>query len=863
MALDEVGVKIISDMSEFDIQNAIDQSDRLPDEIVTYISTEVEEPDLSSITDIEDQNITITPEVTDNQEVTDLEALDDGTLEPEVAPQVDENDEVVGLLKKINAREKFEFLLDVVGNVIDFVKSVGGMVVNPFLDVEDAVAKINAQTGGTGIADLGQFVRDIQAADLGDSVDQISDVVIAAKQLNAPIEEATTATLTFTKVFDDQDPVTVMTSLKSLSDQFNISITEASDAMTVFFQTGGNKGGDALNTVNQYAQSWSDMGLSFTEALSLVQSLMAGGVDTSGDAAKMVQTFDDQLTAAAADPGSQQAKLLKMMGIDNPKDKGEAIGAETIDGFVSAFDNLPADQQDLVSGLFFGKGGKKFTSAIEGATTKGGMFADITNAASDAATEIDNSLRGAIDDFVLEVNTTLTELLSSEAIDLPGKIEAIKKGLQEAVEVLASGGTVGEALEIGLNIPGLSKTLDTFIGNFERIVGNIEIAFLQVVAVIQDLTGHGKEAEGTRATIAGLASDQLAFDLQLANPAEVGTMINQAASRGLAGGALEAPIATALNETLAKGDFAQHINILQGIIDANVAQGLDPHAGAIADEFIGKLTDQFNNASATGNLDLLQSILAIPPNAKIPGLDTAIAGFQKQLSDAFTPQDRSGQDGNPFMSGMFAGAGKQTGGNGGIFGGVTQAAADIVTDAENNLLAIQGLGTATATATTDMVNNFSDVEVQFGATADSIVTASDILKENIQSLDETTATALTENTVTASFDAVALSAEENFAIVIMWMDKTIAKINQVDATAALLGLAAAKMASLATAVAEFPFNKLQAIVAVATGFAGAQNVVNSGGNTTNNNNVNVTNINQNGAQADANTYQLGRSLGPG
>src|SRR5678815_5604697 len=103
-----------------------------------------------------------------------------------------------------------------------------------------------------------------------------------------------------------------------------------------------------------------------------------------------------------------------MMGGTNPKEQGQAIGAETIDGFVAAFGNLETDQQDLISGLFFGKGGKKFTGAIEEATTKSDMFQNVVDAAADAATEIDNSLRGAIDDFILEINTKFAELLSSD-----------------------------------------------------------------------------------------------------------------------------------------------------------------------------------------------------------------------------------------------------------------------------------------------------------------------------------------------------------------------------------------------------------------------------------------------------------------
>ncbi len=106
------------------------------------------------------------------------------------------------------------------------------------------------------------------------------------------------------------------------------------------------------------------------------------------------------------------------------------------------------------------------------------MFADVIGAAEDAAAAADDSLRGVIDDFVLGVNESVSKLLSSEAIDLPGKIEGIKKGLQDALAVLQEGGTLGEAFEVGLKIQGV----DEFITNFQRIIGNLEITFLQLVA---------------------------------------------------------------------------------------------------------------------------------------------------------------------------------------------------------------------------------------------------------------------------------------------------------------------------------------------------------------------------------------------
>ncbi len=423
-SLPEAGARLTLDLSEWESNwsSAMDNADTLTQAL----------DDISGSVDV-----SVDISTSGDEAITDIESLDGETISPELnTTETPAGKQVREGINFLAAMKKIEIAINIAGTVLDFIKNIGALTVAPFLDVEDVVAKINAQTGGTGVADLGQLIRDIQAADLGESANQIGDVVIAAQQLGAPIEEAATAALTFTHTFKDEDPTTVLTTLNTLVKTGLVpNLQDAADLMTVAFQQGVNKGNDALQVVNANAQSWSDMGLNGTQALSAINSLQDAGVDSATDAAKMIQTLDDALTAAAADANSPQAAMLKNMQLTNPKDSGQAMGADFIDGFAAAFTALPSDQQDLASGLLFGKGGKKFTGALTGLTTQGGPFGDVVGAAADAATEIDNSLRGAIDDFVLEINTTIAELLSSDSIDLPGKIKALKEGFQEAVDV--------------------------------------------------------------------------------------------------------------------------------------------------------------------------------------------------------------------------------------------------------------------------------------------------------------------------------------------------------------------------------------------------------------------------------------------
>ncbi len=747
-------------------------------------------------------------------------AFDDipDTISPEVdVTETEESKQILEGLNFLVLKEKFELVMDIVGTAWDFIGQAENFLVEPFLDVEDTVARINAQTG-TAIPDLDQLIRDLQAADLGDSVGQIGDVVIHAQQIGAPMREAAEAALSFTHTFQDENPTTVLDTLNTLvSTDLVPNLQEAADLMTVFFQQGGNVGGDALAVVNANAQSWADMGLTAAEALSTIDSLQQGTGATATDAAKMLQTFDDQMTAAAADPASQQAQVLKMMGIDNPKDAGEAIGADTIDGFAAAFDNLASDQQDLVSGLFFGKGGKKFTGAIEGMTTENGIFADVVGAAEDAAGAIDDSLRGAIDDFVLEINTSIARLLSSDELDLPGKIADLKEGFQKAAETLASGGSIGDALSVGFHIEGV----DTALTNVERVFGNLIIAVLEIVASIQDISG--KDSSGTRKQISSMGEAQLAFDLKIANPEEFQSLIDTAVGRGVDQDKLSETVRTALDELTAEGNFGQVVDLVDQIIGS---EGMTPeNIQLFRDKYITPLADEMDAAVASGDFALAKKI------ADAQGDPTAYTdALKSKFSFDAASFDSMAAD---FATGMETAIAAET-------PTPDMAWADLWTVPTEVTTSITGFETDVDTAMTNasLVTTLASQEMidALSAMSDGVVTA-----------DEEIAMAITGNTMTASFDAMSASADQN-----------------VEATkASFIGLLAT-VSSVDVAMSAF-FNSIMARVgAVNSAIEGIGTVPTGGGggNTTNNTNISVnnnTNV-QSAAQAAQYGYQLGAQI---
>lgn len=572
----ESGVKLVADLSQYtdamqsaiDLANEFDAIGSISIDVSANVDTSNVETDLS---DIPDQEVTVTPAVDTTAVESDLADIPD----QDIAVNVKETDtakETLSAVQTLKNMKIIETVWNIAGTGVDLIQKFGGQALDPILKLGEAVAEVGAKTGGA-IPNADKLINKIFYDDLGKSKEEVGKMIIAAHGLGLPIEDATRAALTFTHTWSDVDSTQAITSFGTLLKTNLVgNMQEASDLMTVFFQNGGNKAGDALQVVNANAQSWHDMGLTASEALSTITTLLNGNVDSASDAAKMIQTLDDNLTTAASNAKSPQADMLKTMGLVNPKDTGKAMGADFISGFAAAFTNLPADQQDLASGLFMGKGGKKFTGAIEGMTPDSDMFKNVKDQAAIAAKEVDNSLHGSIDDFILVANEKLEGFLSSEAIDLPGKINALKQGLQDGMDVLAQGGDLGQALTVALKPIGFD---DEFQG-LESMLGNFVIALLQIVSSLQSLSPDNWEAKkGTDALIAKQGATQLAFDLKIANPDEVATDISTATSRGLSStqiadtvsGVIDQLIKDGTSDSLAKAQ--QLVDTLNKPIDMN------------------------------------------------------------------------------------------------------------------------------------------------------------------------------------------------------------------------------------------------------------------------------------------------------
>ncbi len=489
-----------------------------------------------------------------------LDSADIPTEDDTVTTTVDveETDTAKASLDALNFLKNtkiIETVWNIAGTAVNLFQQFGGQILQPMIDLDGAVARVNATTG-EAIPNARTLIKDIFYDDLGESINQVGELISHAHQIGAPLDEATRSALTFTHTFTDQNPQTVLDTLNQMVvNKLTPDFKTAGDVLVTAFQNGANRGGDLLQALNDNANAIHNMGLTGPEALSFIKTGLDNGFNSAQQVIQALEKIKQNVTNAAGNPTSDVSKTLDILGIANPAETGEAWSADFFKKVIEGIKNQPglsdSEKEVLFTNLIGGKqGGKTFSAFLAMSPDEADtIFANVGGAAERAAKDADDSIQGAIDDFRLAVEKGVQDWLSSDAIDLPGKIAALKTGLQNALDTLTKGGSLGEALTVALKPIGFD---DEFQG-LEAALGNFVIGILQAVAQLQTLTGHGAEAESTQFTIHQLARQQLAFDLKIANPDEIAGVIKTATERGLDPAQIAGSISTAVDELVKSG----------------------------------------------------------------------------------------------------------------------------------------------------------------------------------------------------------------------------------------------------------------------------------------------------------------------
>lgn len=770
--------------------------------------------------------------VTDSELVNAAGLVDNlnATATTRVSVDEAELDEAIDLLNDIKNLSIIDVVLNLTDASLNVLSTLEGLPgLGQLISNDNANAILSVGSGVANPKELA-IAQDLFANNMVESVEAGALLINQLKSLGvegpAALEEAANSAVNaqqaFLAVGQEADANQIILAqnqlvITGLADSY----TEASDIIAKGIDAGLNTGDDFLDTITEYSNNFANAGASAEEFLSILNTGLESGFGNTDRVADLFR----ETTLRGLNPDETAAQdALKAIGLENETAAMQAGETTAVAWFQSVIDTIKAEensgkQQTFAADIFGTQAEDQTVMGALGIDTVDATFDTIEGRAAEVATLLNSTVGNAFTELFNTINLEAAELLSDDTLNLDQKLQDIKTAIQVTVDELQSGKSLGEAIEVGFKIEGV----DEFIGNFERIVGNLTIAFLEVVANIQDIAG--KDSSSTRGEIARLAEGQLAFDLQLANADEVSGIISQAINRGVSLEETWAGLETAANEALSGGNFEGALNILEGFTQHATKNGASAETIAgFTDQFTSQLQTAFDTSIASGDFDVAKKISDAQgdPTAYTDALKGKFgfdaAAFDQMAADFATGMETAIIAENPTPAQWFEGF-KPT-------EEVTTAISDFdgdVTEAVNNAALMTGL------ASQEMINAFS-------AITDGVTTA-----------DEEIAMAITGNTMTASFEAMSASADQNVEATKASFKGLLATVSQVDvAMSAFFNGIMAKVSAVNSAI--------EGIGTVPTTGGGG------GNNTTNNINVNQTNNVQGNAQNVQTGYAIAEAI---
>lgn len=452
----------------------------------------------------------------------------------------------------------FQAVINVVGTILDVLSAIEGITLAPILDVEDAMARFTAQTGQSneGLEDIINRLHFI--SDVGEGFDDITNTLITANRLGITsfedMEEAALGALQTAKS-QGVDAVQTLRTMQILVDQgLAEGFTEAADLVTVAIQNGNDRAGDLFATINQFGPMFAEMGLDGSEAMSLINSGLDAGFRSASDVARAIDTMNKNIVGA--EPGSAIDDALSSIGVDLPE-QGEQVGEEFFNSVIEGIQANPEAADAAIEAIFGGRA-DKVSEAFGELTLSDEAFDELEGRAEEAATAIDDSLRGALADFQLWIESEISEFLNSTTIDIPGKLRDLKERLQAALGALGEGESIGMALELAFESPGLKDSIE----RLESAIGQFVIEFSLGISSILRAFGNTDAANQVQTFAQGLATEQMEFDLRIAdNGEQLAQAVQDALRRGVDTQSIYESAAQVVNRAMEEGNTDLAANI--------------------------------------------------------------------------------------------------------------------------------------------------------------------------------------------------------------------------------------------------------------------------------------------------------------
>lgn len=508
----------------------------------------------------------------------------------------------IGRLKQLAVLDLAANIPGLVGGAVSGVAGAIGNApgVQVIGDQQQASALLTAQSGQLNPEELAlatELYRDNLTESIAEGavlLNQLKSYGVESENLRQVSLSAFDAQAAFAAMGDDAGILEVALAqnqlvINGLARDFD----EAADLIAQAELSGVNRAGDLLDVVTEVSDSFQDVNFTGAETFNALKLLMDAGVANADFASDSIREFGIRLGTAASDAESAEAKALQSLGLENPVATGEAVGYDFFVGVLQGIQNAPAAERAGLLTALIGTQTEDFGSAFEEVNLEvDNVFNNIGGKALGVRTLLSDNIGQAFTSLFREINLAAADVLSSKAIDVPGKIEDIKNLAQTFADEIQGGATIGEAAEVTLNLEEGS------LARLESILGNIGIAILQGFAGVLDLINQGAAADALRKSIEGIAEGQLAFDIKLAKDGEgVQEAVQNAISRGVDGAQIGAAVTTSIQEQLAAGNVGGALESVRAIQDLTTSpltiNGIEFEPGTDREDIINRLRENY------------------------------------------------------------------------------------------------------------------------------------------------------------------------------------------------------------------------------------------------------------------------------
>lgn len=578
--LDKVDTDITADVkfttSGDDIANLREQWD---DPLVAKVKFEQTGDDIVSLRDLLDD--TIQTDVKFKRTGDDIAGMLDDLTDVTVDVKANEDasvDSTIGSVEKKLNELKTLAKIELILNAAEFVKGVEALpLVGALVEIEELSHRVVGQTG-RDLENVGRTINNVWTGNWGESKDEIANVVTTVAQMRdtsgdflveaGNIEDVTVGAFQAASVGGAETTEVLRAASQMVKNGFVPSFQEAFDLIAEGYSRGFNQSGDFLDTLIEYSSTYSQLGISANGFFNILRGGTEAGVfntDKMADAFKEMLNLTKEEVAIYQELGDEtdRTRALTEAGLMDEAaayTAGEITGDEfsqaVIDTLVAKFED-PAEQQRLAKAIFS-------PTMVEDAGLPALLQADMTENniwKGQAKALSDEIFSGPGSAFTTMQRTLETYFLNAliNSVEAQDFMDRITIAAQRFGTELTEGATIGEALEVALEIPGLGDTLR----QMESAFGNIAIVMLEVAASIGET--FGMNVEGLRQDIERFAEGQFVFDIQTAETAdELQARMTSAINRGVEESKLAELTGQAVQERLDIGD----IEGAQALVDA-------------------------------------------------------------------------------------------------------------------------------------------------------------------------------------------------------------------------------------------------------------------------------------------------------